>query len=104
MPMTNKKFYTDYVNHAVRFYMTTPDSLQLAGHSPADLANWVSVQTALSEMPQEDQELVRTVVGANEPTEMAVRRFADRYDRTMSDLWTVMNGFTKRVAVLRGLI
>lgn len=102
--MTNKKFYTDYVNHAVRFFMTTPNSLQLAGHSPADLSNWVSVQTALSELTDEDQELVRSVVGAAEPTEVVVKRFANYCGRPVQELWTVLNGFTKRVAILRGLI
>ena len=36
--------YTDYVNHAIRFYLSTPDKLMTEVKRKADILNWIAVQ------------------------------------------------------------
>ena len=37
-------YYTDYVNHAIRFYLSTPETLKMDGKKKADLLNWMAVR------------------------------------------------------------
>ena len=57
-------YYSDYVNHAIRFYLTTPETLKLEGKRKADLENWVAVQTVLHNLGAEKRAIVEEVYRA----------------------------------------
>ena len=49
-------YYTEYVNHMIRFYITCPDKLMTGGKRGADIANWIAVQDTLHAMNEDDRE------------------------------------------------
>ena len=47
-------YYTDYVNHMIRFYLSTPEGidLQKRQYSAASINNWTAVQMVFHPSPE----------------------------------------------------
>ena len=51
-------YYTDYVNHAIRFFLSTPETLKMDGKRRADIENWIAVQAVFHCLKDEDRAIL----------------------------------------------
>ena len=56
--MKTRCYYTDYVNHMVRFFLSTPDTLKLEDKRKPDVDNWLAVQDIWHRLPDEDKRVL----------------------------------------------
>lgn len=104
----NKRcYYSDYVNHAIRFYLSTPESLQTAGKKKADLLNWMAVQSVWYSLPDADKKVLTEVYKRHFRLSEAMRLYC--LENQLSDseeegLWTLIAKTGAAIAKRRGLI
>ena len=104
----NKRcYYSDYVNHAIRFYLSTPEGLKVEGKKKADVSNWMAVQSVFYSLPDADRELLTAVYNRHYRLSEAVRLYCleNGYDDKQQDgLWTLIAKTGAVIARRRGLI
>ena len=104
----NKRcYYSDYVNHAIRFYLSTPEGLKVEGKKKADVSNWMAVQSVFYSLPDDDRELLTAVYSRHYRLSEAVRLYCleNKIDeKAEGDLWTLIAKTGAVIARRRGLI
>ena len=104
----NKRcYYSDYVNHAIRFYLSTPEGLKVEGKKKADVSNWMAVQSVFYSLPDADRELLTAVYNRHYRLSEAVRLYCleNKIDeKAEGDLWTLIAKTGAVIARRRGLI
>ena len=113
--MTNGKiktrcYYTDYVNHMIRFYLSTPGGLDLQkrDYSASSIANWSAVQMVFNRMGADDKKLVIDVFGCGHYLPKAVDDYCKKHgidtDEGKDDVWKVLSRINAKIARVRGLM
>lgn len=99
-------YYTDYVNHMIRFYLSTPEGLDLQkrSYSPASISNWSAVQLVFHRMEQKDAELVRNVFSCGHYLPKAVDEYCQKTGADADDVWRVLTRVNSKIARVRGLM
>lgn len=102
--LKTKCYYTDYVNHMIRFYMTTPDTLSTDGKRGADISNWLAVQSAMRNVKEEDRVLLLDVYSRDYRLPRAVEKYCQEKGADERDVWRVITKILSMIARQRGLI
>ena len=97
-------YYSDYVNHAIRFYLSTPDTLQAAGKKTADVSNWMAVQSVFYALPENDKQVLTDVYKTHYRLSEAVRIYCERTGADEDGLWVLIAKTGAAIAKRRGLI
>ena len=99
-----RRSYGEYVNHMIRFFLMSPDGLNVAGHTQADLNNWVAVQAVWADLDQEDQEMLTRLYTSNRRYEDTVLAYAAEHAVSPKSIWKRLADITFKIALMRGLI
>lgn len=107
--MTEKKlktrcYYTEYVNHMVRFYLTCPDALRMEGKRRADVDNWVAVQTVLHMLTPQDRVRVIDIYKTHFNLPKAVDQYCAETGADKTAMWILLTKVASRIARVRGLV
>lgn len=104
--MKTKCYYTDYVNHMIRFYLSTPDGINLRAreYSSASIANWSAVQMVFHRLGADDSTLVREVFGCDHYLPKAVDIYCQKTGANVDDVWKVLTRVNAKIARVRGLM
>ena len=107
--MSYKKFYSDYVEHMVRFFLTCPDGIQVREHTKVDVINWKAVQLVWSMCGDQVKRIMIEYVKQPAPGEKVliqekVRTIANRERLTIDAVWHKIKRFEQCVAQVRKLI
>jgi len=97
-------YYTEYVNHMVRFYLTCPDALKTAGKKRADIENWCAVQTILHRLSESDREMVVSVYKTDFFLPKAVAAYCQETGTDEHTVWSLLTKTASQIAKCRGLI
>lgn len=97
-------YYTDYVNHAIRFYLSTPDKLDMEGKRKADMENWIAVQTVYHILKPEDKQVLTEVYKAHYRLPEGVRIYCEKTGANERKVWILITKVVAAVAKRRGLI
>ena len=97
-------YYSDYVNHAIRFYLTTPDTLQTAGKHRADVLNWMAVQAVWHSLPDKDREVLTEVYRTHHRLSEAVEIYCEKTGADEDALWVLIARVGATIAHRRELI
>ena len=104
----NKRcYYSDYVNHAIRFYLSTPESLQTKGKKKADLLNWMAVQSVWYALSDDDKKVLTEIYKRHFRLSEAMRLYCLENhisDKDEEGLWTLIAKTGAAIARRRGLI
>ena len=96
-------YYTDYVNHMIRFYLTCPEKVQLDGKRRADIENWVAVQSVFHGLPENCRNLVITIYRKNFNLPKAVEQYCSETGADPDQVWMTITKVTSVIAKRRGL-
>ena len=102
--MKTRCYYTEYVNHMIRFYITCPDSVRTDGKRQSDIANWVAVQSALRSIPESDKEKVMTIYRTHYNLPKAVEMYCEKTGADAEGIWVLLTKVASLVARRRGLV
>lgn len=102
--LKTKCYYTDYVNHMIRFYLTCPDSLDMVGKRKADVDNWIAVQAALHSLPEADREKILAVYRTHYNLPNAVRLYCQNTETDERTVWVLITKVLSQIAKRRGLV
>ena len=97
-------YYSDYVNHAIRFYLSTPESLQTAGKRTADVKNWMAVQAVFYSLNEKDKQVLTDVYKTHYRLAEAVKIYCEKTGTDSDDLWVLIAKTGAAIAHRRGLI
>ena len=97
-------YYTDYVNHAIRFYLSTTDSLHMDGKRHADIENWLAVQDIWRKLGTDDKETLETVYGLHHRVPEGVRMYCEKKGTDPYDIWVLVTKTCAAIAKRRGLV
>lgn len=97
-----KKFYSDYVRHALRFYAR---NLELpVFNCIAAKKNWDACDTILNNHFPRYKEVLISVYGAFDTMGDNVYEAAKKYNMVQETIWTMMEDLERLIAKERGLI
>ena len=101
-----KCYYTDYVNHMIRFYLSTPNGLDLQKrqYSQASVENWSAVQLVFHRMGADDKSIVKDVFGCGHYLPKAVDAYCEKTGANADDVWRVLTRINAKIARVRGLM
>ena len=97
-------YYTDYVNHAIRFFLTTPETLQMAGKRKADVDNWIAVQTVFHCMGEENRQIVEEIYRLHYRVPEGVRMYCEKTGADEKKIWVLITKTSAAIAKRRGLV
>lgn len=101
-----KTYYTDYVNHMIRFYLSTPEGIDFRkrSYSQASIDNWLAVQLVMRKTDEKDTEMVREVFGCGHYMPKAVDEYCKKTGAESDDVWKVLSKINSKIARVRGLV
>lgn len=99
-------YYTDYVNHMIRFYLSTPNgiNLQAREYTTASINNWSAVQLVFHKLDPVDADLVRGVFKYGHYLPKAVDDYCKENGANQDDVWRVLTKVNAKIARVRGLV
>jgi len=96
-------YYTDYVNHAIRFYLSTPETLRTEGKRKADIDNWLAVQDVFRRLGTEDKQVLTDVYKAHYKVADGVKIYCRNTGADERKVWILLTKTCAAVAKRRGL-
>ena len=96
-------YYTDYVNHAIRFYLSTPDTLMMEGKRKADVMNWMSVQAVFHCLKDDEKQVLTEVYKLHHRLPEGVRMYCEKSGADEKTIWKLITKTAAAVARRRGL-
>ena len=97
-------YYTDYVNHAIRFYLSCPDTLHTEGKRKADIDNWVAVQSVWHFLKDNDKQVLTEIYKAHHKLTEGVRIYCEKTGANERKTWILVTKVCAAVAKHRGLV
>ena len=103
-PMKTRCYYTDYVVHMIRFYLSTPETLQMAGKRKADIENWIAVQDIWRKLGVEDKNKLEMIFGLHYRLPEGVRLYCEKTGADNYKTWVLVTKTCSTIAKRRGLV
>ena len=96
-------YYTDYVNHMIRFYLTTPESLKTDGKRKADIDNWIAVQCVWHKLGTDDKNILEQIYRSHFRVSEGVRNYCEKTAADPYKIWVLITKVSAAIAKRRGL-
>ena len=97
-------YYTDYVNHAIRFFLSTPETLKMDGKRRADIENWIAVQAVFHCLKDEDRAILEEIYRSHYRVVEGVRIYCSAHKTDDRKVWILITKTSAAIAKRRGLI
>lgn len=97
-------YYTEYVNHMIRFYITCPDSIKTDGKRRSDIENWIAVQGVLHCLSDENREKVLDIYKTHYNLPKAVEMYCEKNGEDKQQIWVLLTKVSAMIARRRGLV
>lgn len=98
----SKKFYTEYVRHALRFY--TRYLHEPVFQSDASKENWKCCYSVLSKYPEKDRDILIDVYKGYDTIADEVYNASKKYNICQDVIWDMMKEAERKIALRRGLL
>lgn len=102
--MKTRCYYTDFVNHMIRFYLSTPETLRMEGKRSADVANWLAVQDVWHRLGAEERSTLERVYHLNYRLPEGVRMYCDESGADPHRVWVLITKTCAAIARKRGIV
>lgn len=96
-----RAFYSEYVNHCLRFYARHPRPIF---HSEADKKNWNACENALKSYNDYDKAMLMIIYSEGDTIADNVYQLAKARNMKQDTIWKLVNDLERKVAKRRGLI
>ena len=96
----SRTFYSEYVNHCLRFYARHEPSF----YSDADKKNWLACESALKDFSDNDREMLLTIYRGGDTIPNNVYQLAKSKGIKQDSIWKLIGELERKVAKRRGLL
>jgi len=96
--------YSTYVNHMIRFYLSTPETLQMSGKRQADVDNWIAVQTVWHKLGEDERKKLEYIYRAHYKLAEGIRMYCRKTGADSLETWAMVTKVCARIARIRGLV
>ena len=96
-------YYTDFVNHMIRFYLSTPETLKMDGKRKADIDNWLAVQEVWHKIGADDRTILEMIYSLHYRVPEGVRMYCDKTGTDPYKIWVLITKVSAAIAKRRGL-
>ena len=97
-------YYTDFVNHMIRFYLSTPNTLKMDGKRKADIDNWLAVQDVWRKLDPDNKLILEMVYSLHYRLPEGVRIYCEKTGTDPHDVWVLVTKTGANIAKRRGLV
>lgn len=97
----SRAFYSDYVNHCLRFYARHPNP---KFKSDADKHNWAACDSALKGFSDSDRDMLLTIYREGDIIPDNVYQMAKACGIKQDGIWKLVGELERKVAKRRGLL
>ena len=97
-------YYTDFVNHMIRFYLSTPETLKMDGKRKADIDNWLAVQDIWRKLGTDDKAAMEAIYTLHYRVPEGVRMYCSQTGADTYKTWVLVTKTCSAIAKRRGLI
>ena len=97
-------YYTDYVKHMIRFYLSTPTTLKMDNKRHADIENWLAVQDVFRKLSEDDRITVAMIYDLHYRVPEGVRMYCEKTGADQYKTWVLITKTCAAVAKKRGLV
>lgn len=97
----SRAFYSEYVNHCLRFYARHPNS---KFKSAADKNNWAACDSAFKGFSDSEREMLLTIYREGDTIPDNVYQIAKSKGIKQDSVWKLINELERKVAKRRGLL
>lgn len=97
-----KCFYTEYVNHCLRFYSRHPNLT--CYRSEVDKKNWLACDRALNSFEEKDKVMLIAIYNEGDSVMDNVNKTAKKLNINRNVIWKSINDLERKVAKYAGLI
>lgn len=97
----SRAFYSDYVNHCLRFYARHPNP---KFKSDTDRSNWEACDSALKRFSESDRELLMEIFREGDTIPDNVFHMAKTQCVKQETIWKLVSELERKVAKRRGLL
>ena len=97
-------YYSDYVNHMIRFYLSTPTTLQMDGKRKADVDNWLAVQDVWRKLSANDKIILEMTYSLHYRLPEGVKLYCEKTGTDPYDVWVLVTKTCAAIAKKRGLV
>lgn len=97
----SRSFYSEYVNHCMRFYARHPKA---KFHSEADKHNWAACEDALNTFSDSDREMLLTIYREGDTIPDNIYQMAKSKSVSQDGIWKLVNELERKIAKRRGLL
>ena len=97
-------YYTDFVNHMIRFYLSTPETLKMDGKRKADIDNWLAVQEVWHKLGTDDRTILEMIYSLHYRVPEGVRMYCEKTGADTYKIWVLVTKTCSAIAKRRGLI
>jgi len=99
------KYYSQYVNHMLRFYARYCDKkLEENFKKPVDAKNWQVVKSVLDKLPENDRNVIIEVYRRRDTLGDNIYEVSKEFNIDQDVIWTMLNKITRKIAKERELI
>ena len=102
--MKTRCYYTDFVNHMIRFYLSTPQTLQMEGKRKADIENWLAVQDVWRKLDTDDRLTIEMIYSLHYRVPEGVRMYCEKVGTDEKEIWILLTKTNAKIARRRGLV
>ena len=96
-----KTFYSEYVNHCLRFYVRHP---HVKFHSASDKHNWEACEDAFKGFTDTEKELLTYIYKSGDTVTDTVYELSKERGIAQDHIWKLVNTLEHKVAKRRGLL
>ena len=96
-----RAFYSDYVNHCLRFYARHSCPIF---HSEADKKNWNACESALKSFTDSDRDILLAVYREGDTIPDNVYQLSVTMNISQDIIWKLINELERKIAKRRNLI
>ena len=101
----NQRCYSEYVNHMVRFYLTSPESIRIDGHTAADINNWMAVQAVFADLNDSERSILTNIYSVRDRRiQDTIADYCRQFDLNPNAVWALLVRVTAKIARQRGLV
>ena len=96
-----RTFYSDYINHCLRFYSRHSDP---EFKSVADRENWFACDRAIKHFDEDKKEIILSLYIGGDTLADNIYNASKNFNVKQESIWSLVTELEKRVAYERGLI
>jgi hypothetical protein len=100
----SKTYYSEYINHILRFYIRHQNDKNLRFKTYAEKDNFISAQKVVSKLSNDEQKYINDIYMQGDTLADNIYKTSEKMNIEQFKLWTIVSKVSNQIAKERNLI